>query len=65
VLRGAAFSFSPRLAWPIELRVHDPHVSSERIVSRKRLLFLAQVAAHLHLARVVDRVLVPRQVVGP
>jgi hypothetical protein len=41
------------------------HVARECVVARKRLFLDAQCAAHLLLARVVDRVLVPGQVVGP
>lgn len=40
-------------------------MSSERIVSRKGPLLLTQVIAHLHLAVVVDGVLVSYEVVGP
>ena len=44
--------------------MHDAHVPCEGVVARERLLFRAQVAAYLLLLRVVDRVLVSREIVG-
>lgn len=43
--------------------VADAEVPGERIVATEGFLFRAQVAAHLLLARVVDGVLVPGEVV--
>ena len=44
--------------------MHDAHVSCQCIVPAECLLFRAQVAAHLLLAVVVDRVFVSREIVA-
>jgi hypothetical protein len=53
------------LAWKVNLRMHYPHVASERVGSRKGLVFGAEGAARLLLADVVDGIFVPREIVGP
>ena len=47
------------------IRVHHPQMSGESIVPAERLLLGAQRTVHLLLAGVVNRVLVPRQIVRP
>lgn len=44
--------------------MHHAHVSCQCIVPAECLLFRAQMAAHLLLAIVVDRVLVSREIVA-
>jgi len=56
---------TPMLAWKVNVRVTDTEVPGQRIVAAEGLLLGAQVAAHLLLARVVDRVFVAREIVGP
>lgn len=59
-----ALSTSPfGLAWEVDIGMYNPHVPRERIVPRKRLLLRAQMAADLLLAIVMDRILVPSEVV--
>lgn len=42
-----------------------PVVSCECVCTAKRLLLIAEIAPYLLFACVVDRVLVPREIVGP
>lgn len=44
--------------------MHDAHVSCQRIAPAECLFFRAQMASDLLLAVVVDRVLMPRQIVA-
>lgn len=44
--------------------MHHAHVSCQCIVPAKRLLFRAQMTAHLLLSIVVDRVFVSREIVA-
>lgn len=55
---------SAMLAGEVDLWMHDAHVPRQRIVAAEGLLLDAECAAHFLLARVVDGVLVARQVVG-
>ena len=54
----------PCLAWPVDVGVYDPHVSGQGVISRKRFLFGAQVAAHFLFPGIVDRVFVTGEIVG-
>jgi hypothetical protein len=54
---------APLCAGPVNFRVNDPHVPSQNIIAGERLFLGAQIAPGLLLTGVVDRVLVPRQVV--
>jgi len=58
---------SPSAVLPREVNfgVHDAHVPRERVAARKGFFLLAERAARLLLADVVDRVLVPREIVRP
>lgn len=64
-LVGSLPTASSLLAWPIDFGMHHPHVSRERIVTGEGFLLRAEMTADLLLARVVDRVLVAREIVGP
>ena len=48
---------------PLHLGMHDSHVASQGVVSAKRLLLSAVLTPDLDLLPVVDRVLVPSEVV--
>jgi hypothetical protein len=48
----------------VDLRMHDSHMSRQRIVPRNVFL-RAKVTPDLLLTGVVDRVLVPGEIVGP
>jgi hypothetical protein len=54
---------APLFAGPVNFRVNDTHVPSQSIIAGERLFLGAQMAADLLLTGVVDRILVPRQVV--
>lgn len=62
---GSVSAPATLLARPVNLRVHHTHVSSECVIATEGLLFCAQMASHLLLARVVDRILMASQVVRP
>lgn len=46
-------------------RMHHSQMSGERIVSAESLLLRTEGTMHLLLARIVNRVFVPGEVVGP
>lgn len=52
------------LAWPVNFGVHYPHVPCQGIIARESLFLGAQMTADLLLAGIVDRVFVPRKIVG-
>lgn len=56
---------STMLARKVDLGVHDAQMASERIITRERLLLDAQRAPHFLLARIVNRIFVPGEIVGP
>ena len=60
----AFISPSSRLSWKVHIWVHDAHMSRQCIVPAECLLFCAQMAAHLLLAIVMDRVFVSREIVA-
>ena len=53
------------LAMEFDIRMAHTVVSSEGVGAAKRLLVRAQIAPYLLLPRVVNRVLVPGEVIGP
>lgn len=63
--RRESLSLAPLLPRPIHFRMHHSHVSRKRIVARKGLFFRAQMTPHFLLARIVDRVLMPCQIIRP
>jgi hypothetical protein len=65
--RPTSFSFTAPaslLTGPIHFRMNHPHVPGQRIIAREGLLLRAQMTSDLLLTGVVDRVLVPRKIVG-
>jgi hypothetical protein len=52
------------LAGEIDIGMYNAHVSSEGIRARECLLFLTQCAPDFLLARIMNRILVTRQIVG-
>jgi len=56
---------SPVLSWKVDFRVDNAHVTGERIASRKGLFLDTECATHLLLARIVDGILVTRQIIRP
>ena len=56
-------SFYRELAAKLDIRMYNPHVPRERIVSQKCFLLHAQMAADLLLAIVMNCILVPSKVV--
>ena len=54
---------SPPLPRLRNLRMHNPHMPRQRIIPRKRLLLPTVLAPHLPLCIVVDRILMPGQIV--
>jgi hypothetical protein len=58
-------SASAVLAREVDIRVADTVVARQCIRPAKRLLFCAEVAAHLLLPRIVYGILVPGQIVRP
>lgn len=53
----------PSLAGPINIRMHDPHVSGEGIISGESLLVGAQMTSCFRLACVVNCVFVTGEVI--
>lgn len=51
------------LARPINFGMHNAHMPCKGIIPTEGLLFGAQVASDLKLARIVDRIFVPSQIV--
>jgi hypothetical protein len=62
--RGSVLALPLLLARPVDLRVDHAHVSCQGIVPRECLLLCAQVTPNLLLARVMDRIFMPRKIVG-
>ena len=52
------------LARPVHFGVHHTHVSGQCIIATEGLFLSAEMASHLLLARIVDRILVPSKIVG-
>lgn len=52
-------------ARPVNLRVHNPHMSRECIVAGEGFFFGTQVTPHFLFFGVMDRIFVPSQVVWP
>jgi len=70
MLRGTPILISgtsPSAVLPreVNLGMHDAHVPRECVAARKGFFLLAERAARFLLADVVDRVLVPREIVRP
>jgi len=53
------------LADPVNIGVDHTHVSCQRIVTGEGFFFRAQMTTDLHLAAVVDSVLVPGKIIRP
>ena len=53
------------LARPIHFGVHHTHVSGQCIIATEGLLLSAEMASHLLLARIVDRIFMSGKIVGP
>jgi len=53
------------LPWEVNFRMHNAHVPCESVAAGKEFFFLAERASGLLLADVVDRILVPGEIVRP
>ena len=53
------------LAREVNFGMHNAHVPRQSVAAREEFFFLAERASRLLLADVVDRILVPREIVGP
>lgn len=58
-------SAATMLAGEVDIRMDDAHMPCQCIVARERLVLYTECAADLLLPGVVDRVLMPGEVVGP
>jgi hypothetical protein len=59
----ACLVMAASLAVRVRLRVNHAHMPCQSVIARESLLFAAMRASDLHLAVVVDGVLVPCQIV--
>jgi len=62
---AGSFVSAPALGQVDVIRVDDTQMAGEGVVPAERLLLGAQRTVHLLLAGIVDRVLVPGQIVRP
>lgn len=70
VLRGSPILISRAaspavLPWEVNFGMHNPHVPRESVAAGEEFFLLAECASGLLLADVVDRILVPREIVRP
>ena len=57
-------SFALLLSRPIDIWMYHAHVSRQSVIARKALFFRTDVAVYFLLARIVDRILMSRKIVG-
>lgn len=62
---GSKTSTTPVLAGEFDIGMADTIMPSESICAAESLLISAEIASHLLLARIVDGILMPSEVVGP
>ena len=56
---------SPALAGPVNIRVHNSHVSGQRVISGESFFLGTKMTSHLLLPRVVNSVLVTCKIIRP